>query len=181
MGSRVNRVDEKLVKFYRASTNMNTILEDISAVIGFSATLKLVAWFGGRRTNIYVPEVAEDGLLLPQIIGMPAARLLSREWPKKHLNVPMLHNYDTMLRHRHIATLLRQGVSCREIATQLEMSERRVVQIKSDLESRGLVDAKTPSKPDQAAAVVPIRPAAQGQTTKHHDRPVLTVGRRRSN
>lgn len=121
------------------ATCMNTILDDISAVIGLSATLKLVAWFGDGIANLYVPAVAEEGQLLPKIIGLPAARMLSKEWPKKHLNIPRLHNYEVEMRKRAIARMLEKGYSLREVAGQLQMSERRVSQVKEELRSSGLL------------------------------------------
>ena len=120
---------------------MNTNLEDIAAVIGFSATLKLVAWFGGGSTRVYVPAVAEDGQLLPRLIGMAAAKQLSKAWPREHIHVPTMHNYGVELRNRHIARMTQEGCSVRDIAAQLQISERRVYQIADDLRSAGLLVA----------------------------------------
>lgn len=57
---------------------MNTTLDDLASVIGFTATLRLSAWLGGV-SNIYVPEVPEEGQLLVRLIGMPAAKALAKE------------------------------------------------------------------------------------------------------
>jgi len=149
---------------------MNTVLDDIAAVIGFTATLKLVAWFGEGISNLYVPAMAEEGQLLPRIIGMSAARAMSKEWPKKHLNVPRLHNYETELRKRHIARMIDKGYSLREIAGQLQMSERRVSQVKEELRSSGLLNDLTeaaqssgqPQTPGARATAAPARPVAVG-------------------
>lgn len=150
---------------------MNTVLDDIAAVIGFTATLKLAAWFGEGISNLYVPAVAEEGQLLPRIIGMSAARAMSNEWPKKHLNVPRLHNYETELRKRHIARMVERGYSVREIAGQLQMSERRVSQVKEELrdsgllvepDQKGLLPSAAPGAPAQAASAPP---AASGGST----------------
>ncbi len=164
---------------------MNTILDDIAAVIGFSATLKLVAWFGGGNTNIYVPAVAEEGQLLPRIIGMAAARALSKEWPKKNLNVPRLHNYDTELRRRSIARMSEKGFSLREIAVQLQMSERRVSQVKEELRTSGLLVDKKEVEP-VAAPQAPVAAPTGLQTAMSRvvnlpRRPTLRAPARRSN
>ena len=138
---------------------MNTILDDISAVIGLSATLKLVAWFGDGIANLYVPAVAEEGQLLPKIIGLPAAKLLSNEWPKKHLNIPRLHNYEVEMRKRAIARMLEKGYTLREVAGQLQMSERRVSQIKEELRSSGLLIEPRLVQTEVAAAVAAVSAA----------------------
>ena len=139
---------------------MNTVLDDIAAVIGFSATLKLVAWFGDGIANLYVPAIAEEGQLLPRIIGLSAAKAMSKEWPKKHLNVPRLHNYETELRKRHIARMIEKGYSLREIAGQLQMSERRVSQVKEELRSSGLLtEAAEPGQGSVSTAAAPSAPA----------------------
>ncbi len=143
-----------------AENYMNTILDDISAVIGLSATLKLVAWFGDGIANLYVPATAEEGQLLPKIIGLPAARLLSKEWPKKHLNIPRLHNYEVEMRKRAIARMLEKGYSLREVAGQLQMSERRVSQIKEELRSSGLL--VEPGQAVSVAVAVVVPPAGDG-------------------
>ena len=139
---------------------MNTILDDISAVIGFSATLKLVAWFGDGTSNMYVPTVAEEGQLLPKIIGLSAARALSKEWPGKHLNVPRLSNYDIELRRGAISRMLRAGMSTREIASVLQMSERRVLQIRDELTVSDLLGLDVPvaTQTSVAPVVVPESP-----------------------
>lgn len=171
---------------------MNTILDDIASVIGFSATLKLVAWFGDGIANLYVPAVAEEGQLLPRIIGLPAARQLSKEWPKKHLNVPRLHNYEVELRKRHIARMVDRGYSVREIAGQLQMSERRVSQVKEELRSSGLLvepSAAAASAAESTESTMAPPPAAtshvdsmvRGSITKPGSTPsskVVSIGKR---
>lgn len=150
---------------------MNTVLDDIAAVIGFTATLKLAAWFGEGISNLYVPAVAEEGQLLPRIIGMSAARAMSNEWPKKYLNVPRLHNYELELRKRHISRMVERGYSVREIAGQLQMSERRVSQVKEELRASGLLvepsqkAATTTAAPSGQARLASTPPAASGGAT----------------
>ena len=145
---------------------MNTILDDISAVIGLSATLKLVAWYGDGVSNLYVPAVAADGQLLPKIIGLAASKLLSNEWPGQHLHIPRLHNYQIEMRKRDIARRLERGESLREIASQLDMSERRVSQIKDDLRRAGLLAVPQAAKATESvAALLGLPSAPAGGTT----------------
>lgn len=116
-----------------------TTLEDISAVIGFTATLRLSAWFGDGTSNCYVPLVAEDGQLIERLIGLPAATALSREWGGEHLAVPRLRDYEDDMRKKAIGRMLEKGFGSREIAAHLRISERRVQQICRELEVAGLI------------------------------------------
>lgn len=56
-----------------------TVLDDLSAVIGFTATTQLSAWFGDGTGNLYTPSEVEEGQLIVRLIGMPAARAQARE------------------------------------------------------------------------------------------------------
>ena len=55
----------------------NTTLDDVAAVIGFSATLRLSAWLGDSHP-VYIPAVAEAGQLLTRLIGLSATAALSK-------------------------------------------------------------------------------------------------------
>lgn len=116
----------------------NTTLDDISAVVGLSATVKLAAWFGGLG-NLYVPNTAAEGQVLVKLIGMPAAKRMTQEWGGEHLAVPRLSNYeDEMLRHL-IGRMLENGFGSNEVARHMQMSQRRVQQICRELEQAGLI------------------------------------------
>lgn len=123
----------------------NTTLDDIAAEIGFSATLRLVAWFGDDG-NCYVPVNAEDGQLLATLIGLPAARALSARWPGEHLNIPVLSDFEVAIRRGTVAKLLAAGLTTREISHILRVGERRVQQICRELELAGLIDPVGPPK-----------------------------------
>ena len=53
----------------------NTTLDDVSAVIGFSATLRLSAWFGDGG-NVYVPAAAEVDEVLEPVAPVRQGRRL---------------------------------------------------------------------------------------------------------
>jgi hypothetical protein len=116
----------------------NTTLDDVAAVIGFTATLRLSVWFGNGN-NLYVPMEIYDNSLLVKIVGFPAAKRLSENWPGEHLAIPRLDDYTTESRRRLIGRMLEQGFGTREIANSLHMSERRVQQICRQLEVDGLI------------------------------------------
>jgi len=123
----------------------NTTLDDIAAVIGFSATVRLAAWYGDGN-NLYVPSSIADGQALVNLIGVSAAKKLSQEWGGEHLSIPRLRNYEDDERRRLVARMLENGFGTREISGFIRRSERRVQQIQRELESAGLLDPVAPRK-----------------------------------
>lgn len=123
----------------------NTSLDDLSSVIGFSATLRLVAWFGDAG-NLYVPVQAAEEQVIVKLIGLASAKRLSAEWPGEHINVPRLSDYEVDMRRGAIAKMLESGMSTREVSHVLQISERRVQQICRELETAGLIDVVGPAK-----------------------------------
>lgn len=121
----------------------NTTLEDLATIIGFGATVKLSAWYGG--TNVYIPKQTQEGQKLVKLIGFAAAKRLSDEFGVEHLAVPKLtgalrEQRTVLIYHRASA-----GHSDKEIAAEVGLHERRVSQIRCELEAKGLLE-KTPSK-----------------------------------
>lgn len=123
----------------------NTTLDDIASVIGFSATLRLVAWFGDSG-NLYVPEDPDESSLLARLVGLPCAQRLAASWPGEHLNVPRLSDYEVDMRRGAIAKMLTGGMTTREISHVLYIGERRVQQICRELEVAGLIPVVGPAK-----------------------------------
>lgn len=117
----------------------NTTLDDISGVIGFSATLKIAAWFGDSGQNLYVPATPTEDSVLVKLIGENAAKRLADEWGGEFLAVPALTPYEIDSRKRFIAQMLDKGFGTRAISYNLRMSERRVQQICRELELQGLI------------------------------------------
>ena len=123
----------------------NSTLDDISAVIGFTATLRLSAWFGDLG-NLYVPESVDEDHILVKLLGKNTAERLVREWPKKFLSIPRLTAYEEDSQRRFIGYLLARNASPREIGCLLRKSERRVQQICRELEAAGLIPVIAPRK-----------------------------------
>ncbi len=126
----------------------NTTLDDIAAVIGFTATLRLSAWFG-EGTNLYVPPQAFEDQMLARLLGMSAARRLSEAWPGEHLAIPRPQEYDAQVQRRQIVDLLSNGLTSRKISHFLRLSERRVQQIIRELETAGLIAPVAPEEKPQ--------------------------------
>ena len=123
----------------------NTTLDDIAAVIGFSATLRLSAWFGNGN-NLYVPDTVEDGQVLVRLLGRSAAERLTQAFGREHLAVPRLAAYEEDVRRQRIGKLLEGGFSTRQISQFERISERRVQQICRELEVAGLITPVGPAK-----------------------------------
>lgn len=125
----------------------NSTLDDLAAVIGFTATLRLSAWFG-EEGNMYVPQKAEEGQLLVALLGLTTAQRLSDEWPGEHIAVPRPRQYDIDLRRKQVARLLEKGFSTRQVAHWLECSERRVQQTMREMEVTGILPVQGPQPED---------------------------------
>jgi len=123
----------------------NTTLDDLASVIGFSATIRLAAWFGDRG-NVYIPNKCEEGQLLVKLIGMSAAKKLTEEWGHQHMSIPRISQYEDDLVKREIGRLLEHHMATREIANSKRMSERRIQQICRELELAGLIAIVAPDK-----------------------------------
>lgn len=123
----------------------NTTLDDLSAVVGFSATLRLAAWYGDRN-NLYIPNAATVGSVLVNLIGMSAATRLCKEFGGTSMTLPSLKVYETDMRRRLIGRMLERGFGTREIASFLQITERRVQQIGRELEVAGLIEVVLPQK-----------------------------------
>ena len=117
----------------------NTTLDDLAAIIGFTATLRLAVWFGDRKSNLYVPDNVADGQQLVGLIGESAARRLSDEFGRQHINVPSLHSALREKRYELVHRRLLEGLGSKAIAKETGISERRVSQLRVEFERLGLL------------------------------------------
>jgi hypothetical protein len=124
---------------------VNTTLDDIAAVIGFTPTCRLAAWFGDG-SSLYVPRAVQEGQVLVRLIGLSAAKKLSAEWGGEILALPRLRGYEDDQKRRLICRMAAGEFSTREIATFTRMGERRVQQIVRELEAAGLLNPIFPKK-----------------------------------
>ena len=57
----------------------NTNIDDVAAIIGFSATVRLIQWFGG--SNIYIPgEATRNRAILRQAMERRGFTIFPTEW-----------------------------------------------------------------------------------------------------
>lgn len=123
----------------------NTTLDDISALIGFSATIRLAAWYGDLH-KCYIPKTVKDGHHLVALLGESSAKKLTQEWGGKHLSIPRLQQYEVWTQRQQIGELLQAGLPTQHISVHVRMSERRVQQICRELEVAGLIPPIAPTK-----------------------------------
>lgn len=122
----------------------NTTLDDLSAIIGFTATARLAAWFGGR--NLYVPEQAIPDSVLASLVGMSAAKRLSAEFGLEWVAVPSLGVALRDSRYAKICDLMKRDVPLHKIAEQMGMGLRRVQQLRVEFEAIGLLPTREEGK-----------------------------------
>jgi hypothetical protein len=159
-----------------------TVLEDICAVIGLTATLRLSAWYGDADCGIWVPLNVEEGQVLVNLVGMPAARRLSAEWGGKALRIPKLTLYTDDVRKRLVGMMLELGFSTHECAGQLKISQRRVQQILRELEAAGLVGPIGPVEKsrgknagEKSGGKMPVKSAVEKSHRKREGRKPLVL------
>lgn len=119
------------------ATIMNTTLDDIAAVIGFTATVRLAAHYGGRDMN--VPVAVSDKHLIAKLVGMSALQRLHAEWAGERVTMPTLGLVATDLRNARILRDLMAGVGLGLIAEREGLTNRRVEQLRRAFEADGLL------------------------------------------
>ena len=115
----------------------NSTIEDVCAVIGFTATTRLIDWFGG--TNIYVPSEASDDHTLACVIGMPALRALCLEFGDLTVWIPATVHTEHIATKKQVAELLKNGGGSRTVSEATGLSQRHVQRLRRELEDAGLV------------------------------------------
>jgi len=116
----------------------NTTLDDIAAEIGFSATLRLSAWYGDANP-LYVPATVADHQIIMRLLGQSAAQRMAKAFGGEYLAVPRITSYEEDCRRHKVAVLATKGFSMKEISRMVNLSERRVQQICRELEQTGII------------------------------------------
>lgn len=117
----------------------NSTVDDIASVIGFTATLRLCAWFGDQNAQLYVPVQASEDHPIARLIGLAAFKRLVEEWGNEHLPISPLEFHQEDRRNRLVRDLLRKNLGPRDIAPLVGLSERRVYQLRLHMEAAGLL------------------------------------------
>lgn len=115
----------------------NTTLDDLAPIVGFTATIRLTAYYGGK--NMTVPKHVSDKHVLAKLIGMSAAKKLSDEYAGCRFWVPTLHVAEIEVRNAKVLERLRCRVSTDKIAAETGLTVRRVQQLRAQFESAGFL------------------------------------------
>lgn len=118
-------------------TSEPNIIDEIGAVIGTTAALRLLAIFGG--TNLYIPEIMPADHPIARAVGFEAATKLSRTFAREQIDLPDGEDFHYLQRVRRVAGLLRGGVSPRDIAMLIGVSARQVSRYRVEAESMGML------------------------------------------
>lgn len=104
---------------------MNAPLDELIATIGTHLALRLVSERGGTR--IYIPTEARltEDCPLVRIIGIEAARKLSRLWGGEWLTISLARAYMRRRRDREIRTRFKSETAA-ALAREFETSERNI-------------------------------------------------------
>lgn len=104
-----------------------SLISDITRVIGMRATSHLARDFGGRR--VYIPAKVSSRDQITRSIGLGAAARLARSFGGDRVMIPA--HPDRVLRRAQIVALRTAGVSVSRIARTLGCTERYVYKVLS--------------------------------------------------
>ena len=114
-----------------------TNLEDVAALIGFGATLRLIEWYGG--SSVYVPDQPSEDHVLARLMGYPALRALSSEFGCQTIWIPEAPIRAQIETKRDVARRIIRGEGSTAISTALGISVRQVQRIRRELEDVGIL------------------------------------------
>lgn len=115
----------------------NSTLDDIASVVGFSATIRLAAHYGGRDLN--VPKSVSELHPIAKLVGVSALARLCAEWPGERVAVPTLTFAEVEIRNAQILDKLKRGVGVNDISQTTGMTIRRIFQLRRVFENEGLL------------------------------------------
>ena len=117
---------------------LNSNLDDLCSVIGYTATRKIAAWFCGR--NLYVPVRTADDHSLLRLLGDSAFRALVSNFGGTHVWVPSAAEDRRYFLERVMAEQIGQGLNDLELADLHSMTVKRVQQLRVELTASGWVE-----------------------------------------
>lgn len=140
------------------------ILDEIAQVIGFNATLRMLAIFGGGR--LYIPETIPADHIIARIIGPDPAGALAKHFAREQLEIPAAETFVLLQRVRRVAGLLRAGIDPRDIASIIGISSRQLCRYRVEAEEMGLLDMvfKVECPDDAAHGRINLRKVYMGAT-----------------
>jgi hypothetical protein len=134
----------------------NGTLEDIAAVIGFSATIRLSSWYGGK--TLHVPVEPRDSHPLFMVLGASPFKALVEEWGGESISIPINAEYHDSVRRRSVAVMIASGMSSRDISSVLYISPQHVNRLKIEAEELGML----PKSVTKTAQGAPVKSTVRG-------------------
>lgn len=123
---------------------VNTTLDDIAPVVGFSAAIRLSAHYGGR--DLHVPIEFNVEHPISRLIGEARMKALVNTWPGERLSIPTLATIRSETRDAKVLSLLLRGVDCYAIANVTEIGYRRVKQLRQEFVTSGILTENVTSE-----------------------------------
>lgn len=115
----------------------NTLLDDIAAEIGYTATSVLAAWYGGR--HLYVTTDPQKADQIAALIGRSAFERLVASFGGEVLAIPRNVLSSRYERWRTVFDMLTEGKSTREICDATGFSLPQIHNIRRTLEANGVM------------------------------------------
>jgi len=118
----------------------NTILDDICAEIGFTATSVIAAWYGRNSSPLYVPKSPDTPSHLQRLIGQSAYAQLVRAFGGTQIrNIPTNRIYTVYLRRRQVFDMLKEGIDIQSICAATDLSSVHVTTLRREFEDVGVL------------------------------------------
>lgn len=113
-------------------------LQELSEVVGLDAALKLAAAY--PSVPLYVPSKARPDHAIAEVIGPGAFECLVNHYGGDTITVAKIEAATRQIKHHMLKDLKKQGHSNRDIALQLNYSQRHVERITSGLRDENQFD-----------------------------------------
>lgn len=108
---------------------LNGVIEDLGAIMGAEATLRLVAVFGGA--SLYVPNTPEATHPIALVVGQRPYLRLVDAYAGQSLSLPAGSEFLRLRRMRQVVRLLAEGVSTEELARRFGCAPRTIRNIRN--------------------------------------------------
>jgi hypothetical protein len=120
----------------------NGTLEDLGAVMGTEAALRLIAVFGGA--SLYVPTVVGSTHPILHVVGQRPFQRLVDAFGGETLCLPGGSEFFRLRRMRQVARLLADGTSVEDLARRFRYTPRTIRNIRHQIARMGLDGRRLP-------------------------------------